>query len=211
VEKKLANLETWHHMMQKKFAQSAAQARASEKRLERLFKAHLPDEMLKKLEANKQAVRAAKPLPYPKARAEAMKVLRAMRNDIRRDQRLKKLGHKKYIRPHIRNPKFPSMDDISTELRGRMWRRVKTNKKWSTDSHQLEKAERLVKKAFDQHADFVEGPIAAPLLKGKLYHPETEALGVPNFLHKFPWPKVPEKEVSMDERLPVKQADPLPY
>jgi hypothetical protein len=207
IAKKLKNLESWHAMMQKKFMQSEAESKAAEKRLWNLFEAHLPAELFGQLKSNKEAERSALPIPFPKAKAQAMKLLRSKRNEIRRDQKLKKLGFKKFIRPNITNPEFPSMDPISTHLRGQLWRRIATDGKWSTDNFELEKGDKLEKAAFQQHSDFVEGPIAKPLLKGKLYEPETEALGVPNFLTNFLWPKEPEKEITMDDKMKVEQTD----
>jgi len=205
IRKKLRNLESWHHVMQQKFLASSQERKDQLRREEALFDAHLPQDLKDKLKANKVAKRAGQKLPWPGAHKEALAILRSKRESIARDDRLRETGHKVMIRPHITNPTFPSRDPISAHLREKIWRQVNTEKKWSTDSNDLERAERVVEKAHKQHGDFVEGPIAAPLLKGKLYKPETEPLGVPNFLHYFPWPKKPQDKVSMDDKVKVPQ------
>jgi len=211
IRTKLASLETWHQMMQKKFLASATEARDQKRRMEHLFDAHLPAELKQKLAANKVAKRAAQKIPFPGAHEEAIKYLKSKRTEIMRDERLHALGHKVMHRPTIDNPKFPSRDIISSHLREKLYRNVNTENHWSTDSGDLERAENVVRKAHKAHGDFVEGPIAAPLLKGKLYHPETEKLGVPNFLHYFPWPKKPASHVTMDDKVRVEQTDHTTY
>lgn len=210
IRKKLANLEMWHAMMQKKFMASAAEHKAYQRKMERLFSTHLPAALKKQLDENKLAKRAGQKLPHPGAMKQAMSILKGLRSKLRRDARLKKKGYKKMVRPVLNDPEFPSMDPISTHLRGRLWRTVYTEDHWSTDDGDLEVAGNLVDKAFQQHGDFVNGPIAEPLLKGKLYEAKTEPLGVPNFLVKFPWPKTEEK-VTMDDKVKVEQTDFTPY
>jgi hypothetical protein len=202
---KLANLETWHQMMQKKFTMSANQAKAHQARMERLFDAHLPQELKDKLKANKIAKRAAQKIPFPTAHAEALKILRQKRSLIQRDDRLKSQGQKKMLRPEITNKGFPSMDPISSHLREKLWRNVNTEESWSTSKADMELAEGVVTRAHKSHGDFVEGPIAEPMLRGKLYKPDTEPLGVPNFLVHFPWPKNPEEKVTMNDKVKVEQ------
>jgi hypothetical protein len=205
IRSKLANLESWHQLMQKKFMQSAAEAKQAQKKLERLFDAHLPQELKDQLQQNKVAKRAAQKIPFPDAMERAMAYLRSKRSEIQRDERLQTAGHKRMLRPEIRDKGFPSMDPISSLLREKLWRNVNTENEWSTDKGEMERAEGIVTAAHKAHGDFVEGPIAAPLLKGKLYTPETEKLGVPNFLHYFPWPKKPEEKVTMDDKVKVEQ------
>jgi hypothetical protein len=43
------------------------------------------------------------------------------------------------------------------------------------------------------------------MLKDMLYHPDTERLGVPNFLTKFPWPTAVDEKVTMDDKVKVEQ------
>jgi len=111
------------------------------------------------------------------------------------------------VRPEIDNPKFPSLDPISSSLRERRWRQVSLDDKLSTNKDEIEAAEKLVSVSHKQHGDFMDGPIAEPLLKGKLYNAKTEPLGVPNFLTNFPWPKHPDEHISMDEKVKVEQTD----
>jgi len=192
-------------MMQQKFSASSRQRKAQIAREDALFDAHLPKELLEKIKANKVAKRAGQKPPFPGARKLALEILKSKRDEIERSDRLRDLGHKVIIRPKINNPTFPSQDPISGHLREKLWRRVHTENAWTTDANDLERAENVVRKSHKAHGDFVEGPIAAPLLKGKLYHPETEPLGVPNFLHSFPWPKKAEEKVTMDDKVKVEQ------
>jgi len=201
----LRSLETWHHMMQQKFSASSRQRKAQIAREDALFDAHLPKELLEKIKANKVAKRAGQKPPFPGARKLALEILKSKRDEIERSDRLRDLGHKVIIRPKINNPTFPSQDPISGHLREKLWRRVHTENAWTTDANDLERAENVVRKSHKAHGDFVEGPIAAPLLKGKLYHPETEPLGVPNFLHSFPWARKAEEKVTMDDKVKVEQ------
>lgn len=183
---KLQNLETWHQMMQKKFLMSANEQKDHQRRVEKLFDEHLPQELKDQLQANKVAKRAAQKIPFPEAQAQAFKILRSKRKEIQRADRLTQHGHKRMIRPEINDKGFPSMDPISSSLREKLWRTVETQDEWSTEKTDIERAENIVTAAHKAHGDFVDGPIAEPMLRGKLYHPDTERLGVPNFLTKFP-------------------------
>jgi len=206
IRSRLANLETWHQMMQKKFLMSAKQLKRHKARMERLMDVHLPQDLKDQLKANKVAKRAGQKLPFPLAHAKAMKIMRQKRKQIERQDALHARGFKRMLRPEINDKGFPSMDPISTVLREQIWRPVKTGKRWSTDKGVMELADNVVKAASKDHEDFVYGPIAGPILKGKLYTPETEKLGVPNFLRYFPWPKTPAKTVTMDDKVRVQQS-----
>jgi len=205
LRKRLGNLEHWHQMMQKKFLMSANEQKEFEKRQERLFDAHLPQALKDQMKANKVAKRAGQKLPFPDAKKKALKMLRTLRHTIAKDERMTSLGHKKMVRPNIDNPGFPSMDPISSQLREKLWRQIETQDEWSTDSADVEKATNIVAAAHKAHGDFQEGPIAEPLLRGKLYKPDTEPLGQPHFLTEFPWPKTPETEVTMNDKSRVEQ------
>jgi hypothetical protein len=207
IRSKLESLETWHQMMQKKFLMSAQQQKQHKRRVEAMMDLHLPQELKDQLKANKVAKRAAQKLPFPEAHAQAMKILRSKKNEIQRQERMATHGHKRWLRPEINDKGFPSMDPISSHLRERLWRLVETGDEWSTDKQEMERAENIVTAAHKQHGDFVEGPIAAPILRGKLYHPQTERLGVPDFLTKFPeeWKKQEDK-VTMDDKVKVEQS-----
>lgn len=202
---KLQSLETWHQMMQKKFLMSAAEQKQHEKRVEALFDEHLPQELKDQLKQNKVAKRAQQKLPFPNAQAQAMKILRSKRKQIQSMDRLKAHGHKRMLRPEINDKGFPSMDPISSSLREKLWRNVETQDEWSTDARDMERAENIITAAHKAHGDFVEGPIAEPMLRGKLYHPATEKLGVPNFLTKFPWPIKEEEKITMNDKVKVEQ------
>lgn len=202
---KLNSLETWHQMMQKKFLMSATEAKAHEKRVEALFDEHLPADLKDQLKQNKVAKRAGQKTPFPLAKKQAFKILRSKRTQIQKNERLQANGHKRMLRPEINDHGFPSMDPISSQLREKLWRNVETQQEWTTDKAEMERAENIVTNAHKQHGDFVEGPIAAPILKGALYNPDTEKLGVPNFLTKFPWPLKEEEKVTMNDKMRVEQ------
>lgn len=204
IRSRLESLETWHQMMQKKFLMSATEMKVHKQRVAALMEEHLPQELKDQLAQNKVAKRAAQKIPFPDAHAQAMKILRSKRLEIQKNENLKALGHKRMLRPEINDKGFPSMDPISSSLREKLWRTVETQDEWSTDSRDLEKAENIVTNAHKAHGDFVDGPIAAPMLKDLLFNPDTERLGVPNFLTKFPWPLVDEK-VTMDDKVKVEQ------
>lgn len=207
LRKKLLNLETWHQMMQKKFLMSSQEAKAHAKKVDALFDAHLPKELKDQLAANKVAKKAGQKLPFPEAHKKAIAFMKTIRTKLARTARLKGLGHKVMVRPEIDNPQFPSLDPISSGLRERRWRQVSLDDNLSTDKNEIEAAEKLVAVSHKQHGDFMDGPIAEPLLKGKLYNAKTEPLGVPNFLTNFPWPKHPDEHISMDEKVKVEQTD----
>jgi len=205
LRRKLVNLEQWHQMMQEQFRFSAKQRKKAVARENKLFDAHLPQELKDQLAANKVAKHAGRKIPFPNAHNKALQTLKKLRRTIEKDDRMREMGHKKIILPYVNDPNFPSRDRISSHLREKLYRRIETEKQWSLNPHDMEHGEKLVEKAHKDHGDFIEGKIAAPILKGKLYKPEVEPLGVPDYLHYFPWPKVDDMKATIDDKVKVEQ------